>query len=212
MLIREADLAPAAGLNAITGETGAGKTILAQAFGLLLGAKGDAAAVGPGAREAYVEAEFDLPGGLLRRRGAGVARRAGARGRARPRPRAPRLRGRTNACLCLGPRRRARGSRRRDRAAARDVRPVRAAPARQALVPARRPRLVLRRGAAAPTTGATTAWRGLAAARRRHDEVTRDAAAEEARLAELALSSRPLRASSRGRRPSCGPSASGCAT
>ena len=40
-------LAPAPGLNAITGETGAGKTILAQAIGLLLGAKGDVAAVGP---------------------------------------------------------------------------------------------------------------------------------------------------------------------
>jgi DNA repair protein RecN (Recombination protein N) len=52
VLIREAELAPAAGLNAITGETGAGKTILAQAFGLLLGAGGDAAAVGPGAAEA----------------------------------------------------------------------------------------------------------------------------------------------------------------
>ncbi|MBA2461471.1 MAG: AAA family ATPase, partial [Actinobacteria bacterium] len=65
VLIREAALEPAAGLNAITGETGAGKTILAQAFGLLLGAKGDAAAVGPGASEAYVEAEFDLPDGFF---------------------------------------------------------------------------------------------------------------------------------------------------
>ena len=69
MLIREADLAPAPGLNAITGETGAGKTILAQAIGLLLGAKGDAAYVGPGAEEAYVEAEFDLPAGLLEEEG-----------------------------------------------------------------------------------------------------------------------------------------------
>ena len=50
-----------AGLNAITGETGAGKTILAQAIGLLLGAKGDAGLVGP-AREAYVEAELDRRG------------------------------------------------------------------------------------------------------------------------------------------------------
>src|SRR5918999_6441829 len=65
VLIRGADLAPAAGLNAITGETGAGKTILAQAFGLLLGARGDAAAVGPGAAEAYVEAEFAVPDGFL---------------------------------------------------------------------------------------------------------------------------------------------------
>jgi DNA repair protein RecN (Recombination protein N) len=69
VLIREAELAPAPGLNAITGETGAGKTILAQAIGLLLGAKGDAAYLGPGADEAYVEAEFDLPPGLLEEEG-----------------------------------------------------------------------------------------------------------------------------------------------
>ena len=65
MLIREAELELADGLNAITGETGAGKTILSQAVGLLLGAKGDAAAVGPDAAEAYVEAELELPDGLL---------------------------------------------------------------------------------------------------------------------------------------------------
>ncbi len=65
VLIREADLAFAPGLNAVTGETGAGKTILAQALGLLLGAPGDAAYLGPGAEEAYVEAELDLPDGLL---------------------------------------------------------------------------------------------------------------------------------------------------
>jgi DNA repair protein RecN (Recombination protein N) len=61
VLIREAELQLAPGLNAITGETGAGKTILAQAIGLLLGARGDVGFVGPGADEAYVEAEFDLP-------------------------------------------------------------------------------------------------------------------------------------------------------
>src|SRR3712207_2235005 len=65
VLIREAELDLAPGLNAITGETGAGKTILAQAIGLLLGAPGDAGYIGPGATEAYVEAELDLPEGLL---------------------------------------------------------------------------------------------------------------------------------------------------
>jgi DNA repair protein RecN (Recombination protein N) len=65
VLIHEAELAFAPGLNAITGETGAGKTILAQAIGLLLGAKGDAAYIGPDGDEAYVEAELDLPAALL---------------------------------------------------------------------------------------------------------------------------------------------------
>src|SRR6266508_6079560 len=65
VLIEEAELDLAPGLNAITGETGAGKTILAQAVGLLLGAKGDAAYVGAGGEEAYVEAELDLPEAAL---------------------------------------------------------------------------------------------------------------------------------------------------
>src|SRR5256714_6602768 len=69
VLIQEAELALGPGLNAITGETGAGKTILAQAIGLLLGAKADAGYVGPGAGEAYVEAELDLPPGLLAEEG-----------------------------------------------------------------------------------------------------------------------------------------------
>jgi DNA repair protein RecN (Recombination protein N) len=65
VLIHDAELGFAPGLNAITGETGAGKTILAQAVGLLLGARGEAAYVGPDGEEAYVEAELDLAEGLL---------------------------------------------------------------------------------------------------------------------------------------------------
>jgi DNA repair protein RecN (Recombination protein N) len=65
VLIREAELAFGPRLNAVTGETGAGKTILAQAIGLLLGAPGDTGYLGPGAAEAYVEADFDLPDGIL---------------------------------------------------------------------------------------------------------------------------------------------------
>ena len=51
VLIREAELELGAGLNVLSGETGAGKTIFAQAIGLLLGIKGDASSVGPAARE-----------------------------------------------------------------------------------------------------------------------------------------------------------------
>src|SRR5438552_3608239 len=69
VLIRDAELELAPGLNAITGETGAGKTILAQAIGLLLGSRGDAALVGPEGEEAYVEAELDVPDGLLEEEG-----------------------------------------------------------------------------------------------------------------------------------------------
>ena len=65
VLIRDAGLAFAPGLNAITGETGAGKTILAQAIGLLLGAKGDGSLIGVAGGEAYVEAELDAPSGLV---------------------------------------------------------------------------------------------------------------------------------------------------
>jgi len=64
VLIQEAELVLDPGLNAITGETGAGKTIFAHAIGLLLGARGDAGAVGPAAAEAYVEAELAVPAGF----------------------------------------------------------------------------------------------------------------------------------------------------
>ena len=65
VLIREAELELEGGLNAVTGETGAGKTIFAQAIGLLLGARGEAAAVGSAGAEAYVEAELDAPDGFF---------------------------------------------------------------------------------------------------------------------------------------------------
>jgi DNA repair protein RecN (Recombination protein N) len=65
VLIREADLSFAPGLNAVTGETGAGKTIFAQAIGLLLGSRADASSVGAGGSEAYVEAELDVPDGFF---------------------------------------------------------------------------------------------------------------------------------------------------
>ena len=65
LLIERAELRPGGGLTAITGETGAGKTVLAHALDLLLGGKPRAGIVRPGAREAYVEGVFELPAGLL---------------------------------------------------------------------------------------------------------------------------------------------------
>jgi DNA repair protein RecN (Recombination protein N) len=65
LLIERAELRLGPGLNAITGETGAGKTILAHSFDLLMGGKARAQIVRPGATEAYVEGVFELPDGLL---------------------------------------------------------------------------------------------------------------------------------------------------
>ena len=49
------------GLGALTGETGAGKSILIDALGLALGARSDSATVRRGASQASVAASFDLP-------------------------------------------------------------------------------------------------------------------------------------------------------
>jgi DNA repair protein RecN (Recombination protein N) len=65
LLIERAELRLGEGLNAITGETGAGKTVLAHALDLLTGGKARAQIVRPGAPEAWVEGVFDLPPGLL---------------------------------------------------------------------------------------------------------------------------------------------------
>ena len=51
------------GLNIITGETGAGKSVLMGALELALGARADSSAVRDGAKEAVVAAEFALGGG-----------------------------------------------------------------------------------------------------------------------------------------------------
>jgi DNA repair protein RecN (Recombination protein N) len=64
LLIERAQLRLAPGLNVLTGETGAGKTVLAHALDLLLGGRARSGIVRPGASEAYVEGVFDLPGSL----------------------------------------------------------------------------------------------------------------------------------------------------
>ena len=61
LLIERAELRLGPGLNVLTGETGAGKTVLAHALDLLLGGKPRSGIVRPGAPEAYVEGVFDVP-------------------------------------------------------------------------------------------------------------------------------------------------------
>jgi DNA repair protein RecN (Recombination protein N) len=185
VLIREAELDLAPGLNAITGETGAGKTILAQAVGLLLGAPGDAAYVGPDGQEAYVEAELDPPGAIFEDEelealaglrpededGLVLARRVFGDGRTRAY-----AWGRSAArqdLAAAGERLIAMSGQFEQRRLARpsyqlDVLDAFAGEEQQ------RSRLEMR-----------LAWRELAAARRRHEELAQGAAAAETRLAEL---------------------------
>ncbi len=177
VLIREAELELDAGLNAITGETGAGKTILTNAIGLLLGSRGDAALIGAAGDEAYVEAEFDnvddeILGSLAELRPDGedglvLARRIFADGRTR--------------AYAWG-----RSAAREDVAAAADELIAMSGQFEQRRLarPAYQ-RGVLDAFAGLDTRAAARTWRELGAARRAYDELTRDAAATEARLEEL---------------------------
>src|SRR5947209_3129766 len=63
LLLDRAELRLCPGLNVLTGETGAGKTLLAHALDLLLGGRARAGIVRAGAAEAYVEGAFSLPPG-----------------------------------------------------------------------------------------------------------------------------------------------------
>jgi DNA repair protein RecN (Recombination protein N) len=179
VLIREAELELGPGLNAITGETGAGKTILTNAIGLLLGAKGEAALIGAAGDEAYVEAEFaaageELLGGLADLRPEGeddlvLARRIFPDGRTR--------------AYAWG-----RSAAREDVAEVAEALIAMSGQFEQRRLA--RPsyqRGVLDAYAGLDTRPSVRAWRELQAARRRHDELTRDAAGEQARLYELRL-------------------------
>ncbi len=92
LLIERAELRLSAGLNVLTGETGAGKTVLAHALDLLLGGRAKPGIVRPGAAEAYVEGVFELAPELRDELGERLpegaeevvlARRIGADGRTR---------------------------------------------------------------------------------------------------------------------------------
>ena len=70
-IIEDLEIAFEPGFNVITGETGAGKTILMRALGLVLGDRGGADLVREGAPEAEVEALFSGSGVAAARDGAG---------------------------------------------------------------------------------------------------------------------------------------------
>jgi DNA repair protein RecN (Recombination protein N) len=92
-VIEESVLELGPGLNVVTGETGAGKTMLVTALGLLLGARADAGAVRSGAKAARVEgivavddavaAQVDEVGGAVEDGSLVLARQLSAEGRSR---------------------------------------------------------------------------------------------------------------------------------
>jgi DNA repair protein RecN (Recombination protein N) len=177
VLIREASLELDAGLNAITGETGAGKTILTNAIGLLLGSRGDAGLIGLAGDEAYVEAEFDgvdddVLGPLAELRPEGeeglvLARRIFADGRTR--------------AYAWG-----RSAAREDVAAAAESLVAMSGQFEQRRLARPAYQLgVLDAFAGLDTREARRAWRELQAARRAHEALTQDAAGAQARLDEL---------------------------
>jgi DNA repair protein RecN (Recombination protein N) len=63
VLIERLDIEFSRGLAVLTGETGAGKSILLDAFALALGGRGDAGLVRNGAEQGQVTAVFDVPKG-----------------------------------------------------------------------------------------------------------------------------------------------------
>ncbi len=64
VIVRELDLDLDSGFCVLTGETGAGKSILVDAVQLALGARADAGVVREGAQRADISAEFDRPAGV----------------------------------------------------------------------------------------------------------------------------------------------------
>ena len=65
VIVERVSLEPAAGFNVLTGETGAGKSILVDAIELLVGGRADAAVVREGAERAELSAEFEFSNPML---------------------------------------------------------------------------------------------------------------------------------------------------
>jgi DNA repair protein RecN (Recombination protein N) len=65
VIVKELDLDLTDGFTVLTGETGAGKSILIDALQLALGARADAGVVREGAQRCEISAEFDSPASLL---------------------------------------------------------------------------------------------------------------------------------------------------
>ena len=59
-LIEDLDISFDAGFSVITGETGAGKSILLGALSLILGSRADTSAISAGAARCTVEAVFEI--------------------------------------------------------------------------------------------------------------------------------------------------------
>lgn len=67
VIVTQLEIDLGAGFTALTGETGAGKSILIDALQLALGSRGDAGVVREGAAKADITAEFDLTESLATR-------------------------------------------------------------------------------------------------------------------------------------------------
>jgi DNA repair protein RecN (Recombination protein N) len=65
VIVRELELDLSPGFSVLTGETGAGKSILVDALQLALGARAEAGVVREGAAKADISVEFDLPASLV---------------------------------------------------------------------------------------------------------------------------------------------------